>query len=77
MAGASVTDRSSRVDALAGVRVLEHAQMVSGPHCAKMLADLGAEVVKIEPPAGGTRLERPDHSPTGRRTPSAAGSSST
>jgi CoA:oxalate CoA-transferase len=38
--------------ALDGLRVLELSEFISGPYCAKMLADLGAEVVKIEKPAG-------------------------
>ena len=39
--------------ALQGVRLLEYGQMVSAPYCAKLLADLGAEAIKIEqPPAG-------------------------
>lgn len=37
---------------LAGVRVLEYAQYVAGPLCGVLLRDLGAEVVKVEPPAG-------------------------
>jgi crotonobetainyl-CoA:carnitine CoA-transferase CaiB-like acyl-CoA transferase len=37
---------------LAGVRVLEYAQYVAGPLCGVLLADLGAEVVKLEPPTG-------------------------
>lgn len=37
---------------LAGVRVVEYAQYVAGPLCGVLLADLGAEVVKVEPPAG-------------------------
>jgi len=37
---------------LAGVRVVEYAQYVAGPLCGVLLADLGAEVIKVEPPAG-------------------------
>ena len=37
---------------LAGVRVVEYAQYVAGPLCGVLLADLGADVVKVEPPAG-------------------------
>ncbi len=37
---------------LAGVRVLEVGQLVSAPFAAKLLADYGAEVIKIEPPGG-------------------------
>ena len=37
---------------LAGIRVVEFVHMVMGPTCGLVLADLGAEVIKIEPPAG-------------------------
>lgn len=37
---------------LDGVKVLEYCSFIAGPHCAKMLADLGAEVIKIEKPEG-------------------------
>jgi crotonobetainyl-CoA:carnitine CoA-transferase CaiB-like acyl-CoA transferase len=38
--------------ALEGVKVVEYATMVSGPYCGKLLADLGADVIKVEPPGG-------------------------
>ena len=44
--------------ALSGVKILEYGEMVSGPYCAKLLADLGAEVVKIEKPRVGDEARR-------------------
>jgi crotonobetainyl-CoA:carnitine CoA-transferase CaiB-like acyl-CoA transferase len=38
---------------LAGIRILEVGHMLAGPYCAMLLADLGAEVVKIETPGAG------------------------
>ena len=39
--------------ALDGLKILEFSEFISGPYCAKMLADLGAEVIKIEKPGSG------------------------
>ncbi|MDP6550152.1 MAG: CoA transferase [Dehalococcoidia bacterium] len=38
---------------LEGLRVLELGQFLSAPYCGKLLADMGAEVIKIEPPGAG------------------------
>jgi CoA:oxalate CoA-transferase len=44
--------------ALEGMKVVEYCNMVSGPYCSKLLADMGAEVLKIEPPLLGDDSRR-------------------
>ncbi len=44
---------------LHGIRVLEFSHMVMGPTCGMILADLGAEVIKVEPPGGDKTRKLP------------------
>ena len=44
---------------LEGIRVVEFTHMVMGPTCGMILADLGAEVIKIEPPTGDKTRQLP------------------
>lgn len=43
---------------LAGIKVLELGTLIAGPFCARMLAEFGAEVIKIETPDGGDPLRQ-------------------
>lgn len=43
---------------LAGIKVLELGTLIAGPFCARMLAEFGAEVVKIESPDGGDPIRQ-------------------
>ena len=43
---------------LQGVKVVELGTLIAGPFCARLLAEFGAEVIKIEPPGGGDPLRK-------------------
>jgi crotonobetainyl-CoA:carnitine CoA-transferase CaiB-like acyl-CoA transferase len=53
---------------LSGLRVIEAGQLIAGPFCGQLLADLGADVIKIEPPGTGDPLRgwrrSPDNGPS-------------
>ena len=52
-------DEGTLTGCFAGLRVLDFSTTIAGPHCARMLADMGAEVIKLESAEGETMRTRP------------------
>ena len=52
-------DERNATGSFHGLRVLDFSTTIAGPHCTRMLADMGAEVIKIEPAEGETMRIRP------------------
>ncbi len=50
-----MTDRSNH-GPLADIRVLELGQLIAGPFCGQLLGDMGAEIIKLEPPGIGDAM---------------------
>ena len=51
-------DAGSLPSPLEGIKVLDCSQILAGPYCSMLLADMGADVVKIEKPGGGDDTRR-------------------
>ena len=51
-----MTEMSRPLD---GLRILDFSTTIAGPHCSRLLADMGAEVVKVESPEGDLMRSRP------------------
>jgi crotonobetainyl-CoA:carnitine CoA-transferase CaiB-like acyl-CoA transferase len=58
---------------LEGLSVLEVGSLVAAPYCAKLLSDLGAEVIKVEPPGTGDPARRRNPYPEDRPHPERSG----
>lgn len=51
--------------ALNGIRILDFSHFLAGPYCAMLLASMGAEVIRVEPPGGALDRDIGPYAPTG------------
>ena len=51
-----MTDQKPATGPLTDIRLIELGQLIAGPFCGQMMADMGADVIKVEPPGAGDPL---------------------
>lgn len=61
-----MSEQNSKVSPLSGLRILELGHFIAAPFCTRVLADLGAEVIKVEPPGRGDPVRRWGKMPDGQ-----------